>query len=308
MLAIFALTLPIYLLIALGYAATRLRYLEADDLRAAGRLVLRIAMPALIFLALSQAPIGDTLRWDFVAAYGAGSALVFALGYGIVRQVLRQPRPRAALEALGMACSNSAYIGMPIAALAVGDLALQAFVMTMLVENIVIIPAAVILAEAAGGGSAASALRRIAAGMVRNPLLLAVLAGVGASLGGFVPPVPVGKVLALLAPIAAPVALLAIGAAVSDLPRGGFGGAAVARVVTGKLIAHPLAVAAALMLTGVTGDFLVAGVLIAAAPMISIYALFGMRWGAEGMAAMALIAATVVSFPTVSGLLALIAP
>jgi hypothetical protein len=46
-------------------------------------------------------------------------------------------------------------------------------------------------------------------------------------------------------------------------------------------------------------------VLIASVPMLSIYALFGLRWGNEAMAATALIVATVVSFFTVSGLLAL---
>jgi len=305
MLAIFALTLPIYLLIALGYGATKLRYLDVNDLRASGRVVLRVAMPALIFMALARAPISEALRWDFFTAYAAGSIVVFVLGFAVARWLLRQPMPGAALEALGVSSSNSAYMGLPIAALVVGDLALQAFVMAMLIENILILPLAVILAEADGGGSPARALRRVGAGMVRNPLLLAVVAGVAASLSGVFPPDAVTKVLAQLAPIAAPVALMAIGAAVSDMPRAGFAPGAVLRVVTGKLVLHPLAVFGALVLVGAPQEFKVAGVLIAAVPMMSIYALFGSRWGNEGMAAMSLIAATVVSFFTVSGLLAL---
>jgi len=51
---------------------------------------------------------------------------------------------------------------------------------------------------------------------------------------------------------------------------------------------------------------LLAGVLIASVPMMSIYALFGYRYGQETMAASALILATILSFATVSALVALI--
>jgi hypothetical protein len=306
MLAVFALTLPIYLMIALGFSVAKLGYVAVSDMRAIGRVVLRVAMPALIFLALARAPLTETLRWDFIAGYAAGSLLVFAAGFALARGRLRRPMPQAALEALGMSCSNSAYLGMPVAALLVGDVALRAFAMAMLVENILIMPLAVTLAEASGGGGRLAALRRTLAGMVQNPLLIAVLVGVAASVTGLVLPDAVLKVLGMLAPVAAPVALLVIGSAVADLPPSGIGGAAVARVVFGKLVLHPAAVLAGLYLLGpLPPALLTSGVLIASVPMLSIYALFGLRWGNEAMAATALIVATVVSFFTVSGLLAL---
>jgi hypothetical protein len=306
MLSVFALTLPIYLIIALGYGVARSGYVALADMRAIGRVVLRVAMPALIFLALARAPLHETLRRDFIAGYALGSLVVFGAGFALARGPLRRTMPLAALEALGMSCSNSAYLGMPVAAILVGDVALQAFAMAMLVENILVIPLAVTLAEATGGGGRLVALRRTLAGMAQNPLLIAVLAGAAASLTGLPLPAALLQVLGMLAPVAAPVALLVIGAAVSDLPPAGVGGLAVARVVLGKLVLHPLAVLAGLYLLGPPpGPLLTSGVLIASVPMLSIYALFGLRWGNETMAAAALIAATVISFFTVSGLLLL---
>ncbi|WP_372837682.1 AEC family transporter [Phaeovulum sp.] len=307
MLAVFALTLPIYLLIALGFFVTKVGYVAAADMRAIGRVVLRVAMPALIFLALARAPLSEALRWDFLAGYAAGSLALFLAGLALVRGVLRRGMPQAALEALGMSCSNSAYLGMPVAALLVGDVALQAFAMAMLVENILILPLAITLAETTGGGGRRKALLRVLSGMVRNPLLMAVLVGLVASVSGLVLPAVALNVLGMLAPVAAPIALLVIGAAVADLPRAGIGGAAVARVVIGKLVLHPAAVLAGLMLLGPPPDaLLTSGVLIAAVPMMSTYALFGLRWGNEALAATALIVATVASFFTVSALLALL--
>ena len=307
MLAVFALTLPIYLLIALGFFVAKVGYVAVADMRAIGRVVLRVAMPALIFLALARAPLADTLRWDFMAGYAVGSLVIFTAGFALARGPLRRPMPQAALEALGMACSNSAYLGMPVAAILVGDVALQAFAMAMLVENIVILPLAVVLAEASGGGGRMAAFKRTLGGMVRNPLLIAVLVGVAASLTGLVLPAAVMQVMGMLAPVAAPVALLVIGSAVADLPPSGVGGAAVARVVFGKLVLHPLAVLAGFYLFGPPAPaLLISGVLIASVPMLSTFALFGLRWGNEALAATSLIVATVVSFFTVSGLLALL--
>lgn len=80
-------------------------------------------------------------------------------------------------------------------------------------------------------------------------------------------------------------------------------------VVLGKLVLHPLAVAAALALApGMPTDLALAGTIIAAVPMLSIFGLLGQRWGAPDLAATAMLLTTVLSFATVSALLSLILP
>ena len=296
-----AITLPIYLIIALGYGAIRRGHVAPDDIRATGKLVMRVALPAMIFLAISRSPISAVLRWDFVLAYLAGSLLVFGAGFALARRGLGQETPAAALVGMGMACSNSAFMGYPVAAMVVGGVALQAFTMAMLVENIVMIPLAVLLGDGtrAGGNGA---LRTTLTGIARNPLLIAVLAAVAFSLSGLALPGPLERTLAMLAPVAAPIALLAVGGTVASLPFAAVAGP-MPWVVAGKLIAHPLLVLAALSLATVPPDLRLAGVLIAAVPMMSIYALFGHRWGQERLAASALVVATVLSFFTISAML-----
>lgn len=305
MLDVLALTAPVYLLIAAGWVAARSGYVAADDMRAVGRVVMRLCLPAAIFVAISRAPIADVLRWDFVLGYAAGSLAVFGLGLVLARRVLRQGTQGAALVAMGMSCSNSAFMGFPVAAMAVGDAALPAFTMAMLIENILMMPLAVTLAEARPG-QGVQALARTVAGMGRNPLLIAVCAGVVFSLSGLPMPGFAAATLAMVAPVAAPVALIAVGGIVATLPPPSRAAAgAVPWVVAGKLLVHPLVVLGALLLAGpMPRDLLLSGVLIAAVPMLSIYALFGQRWGREEVAAAALLTATVLSFATVSGALA----
>lgn len=305
MLDVLALTAPIYLLIATGFLAARSGYVPADDVRAIGRVAMRLCLPAAIFVAVSRAPMAEVLRWDFVLGYAAGSLLVFAAGLVFARRVLGQTQQGAALLAMGMSCSNSAFMGFPVAAMAVGEGALQAFTMAMLIENILMMPLAVTLAEARPG-QGLRALAQTVAGMARNPLLVAVCAGIAFSLSGLPVPGFVEVTLSMLAPVAPPVSLIAVGGIVATLPAAR-GAGAVPWVVAGKLIAHPLAVLGCLSLAGpVPTPLLLSGVLIAAVPMMSIYALFGQRWGQEQLAASALLTAIVLSFGTVSAAIALI--
>ena len=69
---------PVFVIIAAGYAALRLGYLEAAALVGLSAFVLRVALPALVFNALAGAPVGETMDARYLAGYCAGSLAVFA--------------------------------------------------------------------------------------------------------------------------------------------------------------------------------------------------------------------------------------
>ncbi len=301
MLSILAITLPIYLLIATGFVAVKSGYVAPEDIRALGRVVMRICLPATIFINIARVPVTEVFRWDFLLGYLAASLIVFGMGFVAAHRVYGWSNPSAALVGMGMACSNSAFMGYPIAAMVMGDVALQAFTMAMLVENMLLIPIAIMLADRGQGGG--SFLRETLLPLVRNPLLIAVLAAVAVSSLGLVLPAAVDRTLSMLAPVAPPVALLAVGGTVAALAFTP-GRKPVLAIVGVKLMVLPLVMFGVLHLIGsVPQPLVLSGVLISSVPMMSIYALFGQRWGEETIAASALILATAVSFLTVSALL-----
>lgn len=297
---VLAITFPIYLIIALGFAVVKGGLVSVEDIRALGRVVIGLFIPATLFVNISRVPVAEAMRWDFILGYLAGSLAVFAAGTLFAARALHQPRPAAALLGLGMSSSNSGFMGFPIVAMVLGDVAVQALAMAMLVENVVMIPLAMLLAE---GGRGRSFWQDSLRPVLTNPILIAVVAALALSASGLALPGTLERTLTILAPVGPPVALVAVGgivAALSFAPARG----PVAAVAFGKLVLHPLAVLAGLTLTGsLPQDLILAGVLFASVPMMSIYALFGQRWGAEGFAASALILTTVLSFFTVSVLL-----
>lgn len=107
--------LPLFAIIALGFGAVRTGYVPAEAVKPAGDLVVRVALPALIFLALASAPLGERLNAGFIAGYAAGSLATFGLCLAGARRGLGLSVPAAAIVALGGSMANSGFMGFPIA-------------------------------------------------------------------------------------------------------------------------------------------------------------------------------------------------
>ena len=302
-------TIPLFAVILAGYLSVRLGYVAGADVAAVSRLVARVAVPALIFRAVTQAPLEESINAGFLAAYLAASLGAFALALARARLAAGAPTSVGAMQALGSANSNSAFMGYPVAAVVVGAAAAAAMLAEcMLVENMVIIPLALALAEMGSGGREhwRSSLRTIALGPVRSPIVLALLAGLLVSGLGWTLPDPVARAVALLASAAAPMALFVIGGSVAGLAI-----SSVLRpvgwIVLFKLVVHPALVAAAMAAApGIDATTFASGLIFGASPMLTIYPVLGQRCGMQGVAATALIVAVMGSFITLNAVIFLV--
>ncbi|SFB62267.1 AEC family transporter, partial [Azotobacter beijerinckii] len=211
--------------------------------------------------------------------------------------------------ALGMAVSNSGFVGYPIVAMLLGPAAAIGLALNMLVEHLLIIPLSLTLAEAGRQqGSTGKVLRETARRLARTPLIIAMLVGLLLSLlEARLPAIP-GKVVDMLASASAPVALFVIGGSLYGLKLHGLF-AELRMIAVGKLLLHPLAVFLLFsLLPDVDPVLMVAGVLFASAPMLSVYPIFGQRFGVEGRCAAALLFTTLMSFFSISLLIGIMKP
>ncbi len=304
-----SLTLPLFLLISLGYGAVRGGLFAERDTQALGGFVLYVALPALIVRAFTQRSLDEVFEPHYVAALALASLSVFTLVW-LGARALRLPLAGAALAGLGAACANTGYLGYPLAALIIGPGAAVAMTMNMLVENLLIIPLALALAESAGQREQGwrRALRETGRRLLRSPLILAIVAGVLLSALHVTLPAPLLRVVDLLAAASAPVALFAIGGMLHGTSVRGLA-APLALIVGGKLLLHPLAVLLALRLFPVADPALAtAAVLMAAVPTIAIYPVLGQRYGQQRLCAAALLVSVLASVLTVNAVLALLRP
>ena len=278
------------------------KVLSKPDMRPLSLFVLHFAVPALVFRTVSTRPIYEVFNPGFIAAYALGSLTVFFLGLFLARSILKKDLSTAAIMALGVSLSNSAFIGYPVAAGVLGEQAASILVQCMLVENVLMMPLALAVAEA-GSGKAGRWLAKIAdtaQRLVRNPIVLAILLGAIVSVAGFSLPEPVTVSVNMLGSVAAPAALFVIGGTLVGLPFRGMIGD-VSKIVCGKLLLHPLLVLAALwLMPGTTTEMMIAGALFASVPMLSIYPILGLRYGLDALCATSMLVATVAAFFTIS--------
>jgi predicted permease len=243
-------------------------------------------------------------------AYALGSFAVIGLGLWWARQVMGQTAAASNFYAMGMSCPNSGFVGYPILLLTFAPVAGVALALNMLVENILVIPVLLALAERANGDKGPwhrmvwQSLKKLAA----NPMIMGLAAGFVASLLEWTPPGPVTRTVNLFASACGVLSLFVIGGTLVGLPAQGMA-RQVTPIVLGKLLVHPAMVALALWalphlgMPEVDATLRTAAVLTAAMPMMGIYPILALKYGQEGFSAAALLAATVLSFFSVSALL-----
>lgn len=311
MLEILSITAPIFILIGLGYLSVMTRLISRETTRGMGVFVVTIALPALILRGMANKSLADSMDGDFLAGYALASLTLFVLGVLFYRRVRGAPLADSSMAGLGMSSSNSGFVGVSICTMVLGsEPASRAVAMTILVESMLMIPLAMAIADASAGQGEVRLLARIRQTLkrlMRSPLLIAIFAGV--LLAGFRIPVPsvALRVIDMLAMAAAPVALFAVGGNLYGLRVKGMLGDAVG-ISLAKLIVHPTLTALAFLLwPGLAPEMRQAGIIFAAAPMLSILPILGLRYGLEDHCSATLLLATVLSFISISATIALIA-
>ncbi len=307
---ILSITVPIFIMIAIGYAAVHWRVFAPGAMRILGNYVVVLALPALLFKAISERPISEVVNWSYMAAYLCGSLLVLTAGYFYARRIQKAETTVAAFSAMGMVCSNTGFIGYPILLLTLPSIAGVGLALNMMVENIVLIPLLLAIAEAGHGGPSpvGKMLARTFRGLARNPIIIGLMAGLAASFSGLNIPAPLMKPIDMLAASSAAVSLLVIGGTLASVSVRGLGGE-IAPTVVGKLVFHPLAVFAATGgaafagLAPLSAEMQAAAVILAAVPMMGIYPILAQRFGRERSSVVAMLMATVLSFFTLSAVL-----
>ena len=304
--AVLAVIAPVFIVIAVGWLSARTGYVAAGTTQVLGGFVLRLALPALVFTALTAGP-DRRLDYGYMLAYAAATFATFAIGLLLARRA-GKPLSEGVVWGLGMSGTNSGFMGYPIAALVVGPAAATVLAQNMVVENLLLLPFAMVLGDSSRGarGTLGATLRGIAGNLLTNPLLLAIAAGLAVAGLGITLPAPLAKPVTLIGSVAGPLALFVVGATMAELGRGGTRGQILA-IVAGKLVLHPLLMLLALLLVpGLDPAQRAGGIIFCAAPMMSIYAILGARFGRPGLSAAALLAATVASALTMPVLIALL--
>lgn len=305
--AILNAALPIFALILTGYLAGRFGLFNPQATGSINRFAAYLALPALIFLAMSRVTPEQLGQFGFAASYAGAIAVTFALGFWLTRRRLRS-LAHASIGGLNASYSNVGFMGIPLCLLVFGEQGLQPAVVATLFTACVQFLFAIALIEVDVNRDAGPlrTARTVLLALVSNPLCVAPLAGLAIGVSGFALPVPVERFASLLGAAATPCALICIGlffAEQGGLQREHLG--SVGALVGLKLLFQPaLAAVLVLVVFDMPPLWAQAAILLSALPLGAGAFIVAQLYDLEpGATSTAIIASHVLSVATLSGLL-----
>lgn len=282
-------TLPIVLMITLGFALKRWAGLEVTTLN---RLVIYGTLPALLLTSLANAELPAvevevTLLFTLAQFFG-----LLALGWGAAVALRLDPALRP-LAAMAAAFANSGNFGIPLIELSLGPALVphQAIVTALLTVLILVLGPAMLSSQ---GGN----LRQSLKAALGSPLIPAMALGLGLNALDWELPRVIGYPLELVGGANTPVALIALGAHL------GVGGWVASRAVVGlgvglRLVLAPLATLGALLLFDPPGGLFELFLIGSGAPVGVLLPIFCAEYRGDVKAASAMVVISTALSPLV---------
>ena len=241
--AAFDIVVPMFALMLCGYLAVYVRNLGAEGIKGLSNFVFFFAIPALLFRGVATSRGAEHDEIAIIYAYFLACLVVFAIAMAVGRWVFRLSLQEQAIMAFTATFSNTVLLGIPIIYTAFGERGLLPVTLITSFHSIVLLTLATTIIEIGDGhgGKFLHSLPKTLLALLRNPLLLAILAGFAMRLLGWHGPAVVDGFLALLAGAAAPCALFALGATLAGFHLGGAIKETLFLSVM-KLVVHPLLV------------------------------------------------------------------
>ena len=305
-LAVFYKLLAIFLMVALGAVAGRMRWLgertaASDPARVLGNAAFYLFVPALLFRSTVRLDF-ETLPWRTVAAF-FGPALLF-IGAVYAWQRHRQASPVAAptVRAISASFGNSVQLGIPMAAALFGEAGLAIHITLVSLHALILLTALTVLVEidlaraqtrrAAFGSTVLTTVRNT----VLHPVMLPVLAGLAWNFTGLGLTPVADEALAALGSAVVPVCLVLIGITLAYYGVKGQLRDAIVTSVLKLMVLPALVLATAHWGFGLDGLALSVVVLMAALPTGSNALIFAQRYDALQTEATASIVFSTVAF------------
>lgn len=308
--SIATLAMPFFGLIFLGFFCGKVvRHPEAG-LQWMNFFIVYVALPALFYKLISVTPLEQLANWPFVLGTSCSTLIAFVLAFATGSLLTRAGIRVATVQSVIGAYANVGYMGPGLTLAALGQAAIVPTALIFVFDNALLFTLTPFLMALGGKGEmnlAATAwyvVKRVAT----HPFNVATAVAVLSAAMRFEPPVPIDTMLVFLKSAAAPCALFTMGVTVALRPMRRLPAEIPALLVI-KLVLHPLIVWVLLSWIGnFEREWMFTAVLMASLPpALNVFVIANQYRVYVQEASAAILAGTLASVVTVTGLLVLIA-
>ncbi len=295
--------LPVFLIIAAGYIAVRLKVFQVSAVDGLMVFTQSFAIPCLLFLNIMRLDLNAVFDWRMMAAFYSGAILSFILGILGARLLFhRRPGDSVAIGFSAM-FSNGVLLGLPIMERAFGHEALAGNFAIISIHAPLLYLIAITMMEAAraDGRSASATAIIVFKAMFKNALMIGLGLGFIFNISAITLPSAVLLTTEMVSRAALPTALFGLGGILAQYSlRASLAEASM--IISLKLLLHPaLAYIFCVHVFALPIEFTRSAVVMASmAPGVNAYVFANMYNRAKDAAASAVLLGTVASIFTAS--------
>src|SRR5579872_7409234 len=177
--------LPVFGLIAVGYAVAGTKLLREENGEALADFVFAVAIPLLIFRTLALADFSGGSPWLIWIPFFAVFALNWMLGDVLIRRVFRRDARAGLVGGISSAYGNTVLLGIPLTLAAYGGDGAVPMALIVAVHLPVMMVVSSVLIERAlrhdgiaeGHLSARARARNVVMTLARSPIIIGIFAG-----------------------------------------------------------------------------------------------------------------------------------
>lgn len=179
--------------------------------------VFGVGLPAMLFRMMSDLSTLPPVDSRLLAAFFGSCLLVFALGRLLAWKAFGLDGTGQSVFAIGCIFSNNIMLGLPLAKAALGDAAIPAVALVLVFNALILWSlAGLSIAWHRHGSLSLAGFRNTLRAVLKNPIILAILAGSAFGLTGARLPAAVDAPLAMLGQTGMPLALVALGMSLAE--------------------------------------------------------------------------------------------
>ena len=234
---------PFFGLIGLGFLSGKVWATDELALRWLNAFVIYFALPALLYQAISKAPLDELINWRFVFVTTLAAYIAFAIAFTIAAIRDKGDLTEATIQGLVGGYANIGYMGPPLAVLALGSDAVVPAALIFCFEIALCFTLAHLLLLAFGGkrGNGFKTLAPVPIKITLHPLLIATVLGFAGATWQIQLPGFLDQIVSFLQSAAIPTALFALGVTLAIRPTKGYQ-QELPGLIAVKLILHPVIV------------------------------------------------------------------
>ncbi len=301
--------LPVFLVIAGGYAAARWRLFPAVAVDGLLFYTLNFAVPCLLVRGIVDLDLGAAFKPGLLVSFYTGAVIAFGLGILGARRIFKRRPGESVAIGFGALFSNSLLLGIPIMERAYGPEALAPnfAIIAIHAPFCYLLGITVMEFTRADGRGLAGTVRAVARAMFRNALMIGLALGFLVNVSGLDIPEPLYAGVDMIADSALPAALFGLGGVLTRYAmRAQLGEAGMIAALS--LILHPaIAYGLGRFVFDLPPDFLRSAVVTASmAPGVNAYVFADLYSRGQAQAASVVLLATAISVLTISAWLSLL--